>query len=61
MPEFVIHDKPCSAHTSDAKSNTNCEPDPNQPKSKPMFDFFHFVIWLIRSIFQQILEINKMI
>lgn len=36
MPEFVIHEKPCSAHTStgDVKSNSNCEQDSNQSKSK---------------------------
>lgn len=40
MPEFVIHEKPCSAHTNpaDSKSDFNCEqPDSIQSKSKNQF------------------------
>lgn len=34
MPEFVIHEKPCSAHANagDTKPNSNCEQDSNQSK-----------------------------
>lgn len=41
MPEFVIHEKPCSAHAAsvlDAKTSSNLDQDSNQSKS--MLHFF---------------------